>query len=299
MQFDWYQATIDSTPASIIDAAMGSLAGAHDVEHLDHGGKGYKATALIRDRGQDTLATLLYRSASAMPNLKGTSHNAVPVSDMIRKHWPKHSVSRLDVAEDMAADGLFENIEDRMRRIARGHAIESGKVIIPDASEKGRTYYVGSPTSATMVRLYEKGLHEISRGNADADPHHVRLEIQARPQKAAKQRFATIAPAAVWGSSKWTQHLAQEVMALDVPRLNLRPREETDLEHTTAAVVHQYLNHAKKHGAVIGEIEHGLVSPSARDAITLWGERLIADMIRADEQRVGASALTDLFPAAS
>lgn len=298
MQFDWYQATIDSPPSSIIDAAMASLDGAHDVEHLDHGGKGYKATALIRDRGQDTLATLLYRSQSASPNLKGTSHNAVPVSEMIRKHWPKHSVSRLDVAEDMTADGLFENIEDRMRRIARGHSLESGKVIIPDVCEKGRTYYVGAATSATMVRLYEKGLHERSRGNADADPNHVRLEIQARPQKAAKQRFATLAPAAVWGSSKWTQHLAQEVMSLDVERLHLRPREETDLERTTAHVVHQFRLHAIKHGTVIGEIEHGLVTPSARDAITLWGERLVADMIREHEQRTGASSVSGQFPAA-
>lgn len=291
MQFDWYQATISAPHQVIIDQVMASLDGAHDVEHLDHGGKGYKGTALIRDRGQDTLATLLYASKSASPNLKGTSHNAVPVANLIRRHWPVHSVSRLDVAEDMTADGLFDNIEDRMRKIARGHSIESGKVIVPDVAAKGRTYYVGAASSATMVRLYEKGLHEIGRGNADADPNHVRLEIQARPQKAAKQRFATIEPASVWGSSKWTQHLAQEVMALDVQRLHLRPREETDLEMTTAHVAHQYRQHAVKHGTVIGEVEHGLVSPSVRDAITLWCERLAAEMIREHEARTGASNL--------
>lgn len=292
MQFDWYQATIDAPPQTIIDQVMASLDGAHDVEQLARGGSGYRHTALVRDRGQDTLATLLFGSMNAAPNLRGTSHNAVPIADLIRKHWPNHSVSRLDVAEDMTAEGLFENIEDRMRKIARGHGLESGLSFIPDCLEKGRTYRVGAPMSATMVRLYEKGLEQRGKGVADADPNHVRLEIQARPQKTAKQRFATIEPVAVWGSSKWTQHLAQDVMALDVERLNLRPREETDLERTTAHVVHQFRQHAIKHGTVIGETEHGLVMPSARDAITLWGERLIADMIREHEARTGSTRLT-------
>lgn len=290
MQFDWYQATIASPPQSIVDAAMASLDNAHDVHHLDRGGSGYRATTLIRDKGQDTIATLLHGSKSAAPNLRGTSHNAVPVSAMIRKHWPIHAVSRLDVAEDMTSEGLFERIEDRMRGIARGHGLESGLSFIPDCLEKGRTYRVGAPMSATMVRLYEKGLEQRGKGVEDADPHHVRLEIQARPQKSAKQRFASLEPSAVWGSSKWTQVLAEHVMGLEVERLNLRPREETDLERTTAHVVQQFGQHAVKHGTVIATHEQGLVDPSERDAILMWCDRLASDMIRAAQERAARNA---------
>lgn len=288
MHFDWYQATIASTPQGIVDVAMASLDDAHDVDHMDRGGSGYTSTTLIRNKGRDTIATLLHGSKSAAPNLRGTSHNAVPVSAMIRKHWPKHAVSRLDVAEDMTADGLFGRIEDRMRAIALKSGLDSGLSYIPDCAEKGRTYRVGAPTSATLVRLYEKGLEQQGKGVADADPHHVRLEIQARPQKAAKLTFATLEPAAVWGSSKWTQVLAEHVMGLDVERLILRPREETELERTTAHVVYQFGKHAVKHGTVIAEHEHGLIEPTKRDAILMWCDRLATQMIRAEEDREAA-----------
>jgi len=291
MHFDWYQATIDAPAQVILDAAMASLDGAHEVEHIDRGGSGYKASAAIRDRRGDMMAFMLHGSKSAAPNLRGSSHHAEPIASFIREHYPVHAVSRVDVAEDMTAPDLFESLKTVMQRISTAHGLESGLSIIPDTAERGSTYYVGSDKSATRVRLYQKDFERASKGEialAEADPDLTRLEIQCRPQKKAKRMFATKTTEEAWGASKWTQHLASVVLKLDVERLNLRPREESDLERTTAQIVHQYRKHAIKHGTVISRMEDGLVMPSARDAIEAFAERLKTDMLREHEIRTGA-----------
>lgn len=294
MHFDWYQATIDAPAQTILDAAMASLDGAHEVEHIDRGGSGYKASAAIRDRRGDMMAFMLHGSKSAAPNLRGSSHHAEPIASFIREHYPVHAVSRVDVAEDMTAPDLFESLKTVMHRISTAHGLESGLSIIPDTAERGSTYYVGSDKSATRVRLYQKDFERASKGEialAEADPDLTRLEIQCRPQKKAKQMFATKTTEEAWGASKWTQHLASVVLKLDVERLNLRPREESDLERTTAQIVHQYRKHAIKHGTVISRMEDGLVTPTFRDAIEAFTDRLREDMIREHEIRTGAYAL--------
>lgn len=290
MRFDWYQATVPQDVDLILDAAMSELPGAHDVERLDRGGKGYTAMCLIRDQERDVIGTVLHGSSSAAPNVKGTGINAEPVADLIRKHWPLHSVSRLDVAEDMTAPGLFGELSEKMRKVGKAFDMDSGLEFVPDVAEKGRTYRLGSPSSDVLVRCYEKGLELQGKGVEDADPHHVRLEIQVRPQKAAKKRFASIAPAEVWGSSRWTKQLASTVLSLDVERVLVNPRVRSGLEATTAHVVAQYLQHAIKHGTVIGERRHGLVDMTEEEAVDYWLHKvreLMGSKIRSDRIRDG------------
>lgn len=288
MQFDWYQATIAAPPSTILDAAMADLPNAHEIVHEARGGAGYSNSAKILDRGGDTLAFMLHGSKTAAPNLRGTSHRAVPVSELIRRHWPDHAVSRVDVAEDMTEEGLFRRIETQMRTIARAHSIESGLAFVPDDLDKGMTYRVGAPSSATLVRLYEKGREMLSKGTCtveDFDPHHVRIEIQCRPQKAAKKRFATLDPVEAWGSSKWTQHLAAAVMALDVERLNLRPRDATDWDRTQMHLVHQFGNHMMQGGLRLAETVDGLVDPRVEDRVDAYLARLRTDLIERERER--------------
>ena len=75
-----------------------------------------------------------------------------------------------------------------------------------DFPELGRTQYVGTPKSVSMLRLYEKGrqpeyVHL-------AKPDWVRAEIQVRPTKEAKTEFSHLTALEAWGASGWTRELA-------------------------------------------------------------------------------------------
>ena len=69
---------------------------------------------------------------------------------------------------------------------------------------------MGSHASAVRCRLYEKGrqpeYRHLGRDN------WARLEVQARPAKAAKEAYSALSPVDVWGASRWTRELAQDVL---------------------------------------------------------------------------------------
>jgi DNA relaxase NicK len=59
--------------------------------------------------------------------------------------------------------------------------------------------------------MYEKGKQpEYAHLNK---PDWVRLELQVRPQKEAKDSFSTLSPLQVWGASKWSRDLAARILA--------------------------------------------------------------------------------------
>jgi hypothetical protein len=43
-------------------------------------------------------------------------------------------------------------------------------------------------------------------------PNWVRLELQVRPEKEAKERYSTATPMEVWGASRWTRDLAARIL---------------------------------------------------------------------------------------
>jgi hypothetical protein len=79
-----------------------------------------------------------------------------------------------------------------------------------DFPELGRTQYLGATTSATQLRLYEKGKQPEYRHLAR--PEWVRAEIQIRPVLHAKSRYSTISAHDAWGASSWSQELAGDIL---------------------------------------------------------------------------------------
>ena len=71
----------------------------------------------------------------------------------------EHSVSRIDVAEDMQEVGLFEKLTDSLLEHGKRNRVKVSTVgdWLTDDAIDGRTLYLGSPTSAATIRLYEKG----------------------------------------------------------------------------------------------------------------------------------------------
>jgi DNA relaxase NicK len=96
--------------------------------------------------------------------------------------------SRLDVAMDDRA-GLLQ-------KQAIEAAIDSGRVVsryksvhehrsrsLSEAKEEGWTRYFGANSSETKIRIYDKCLERLAKGQ-EADGHWMRVELQARREKA-------------------------------------------------------------------------------------------------------------------
>lgn len=101
----------------------------------------------------------------------------------------------------------------------------------------GRTVYVGAPTSAVRVRLYEKWLEspgEYAEGTN-------RVEVQLRPASRVKQRVSEWTAAETFCASKVTRALASALGDRKAPRATLHVKRGTpDLERTLEVMGHQY-----------------------------------------------------------
>lgn len=297
-QFDWYQASIPAPPQVVVDTLASSFDDFHDVKHLDRGGSGYTESAMLRDREGDTIALVRY-GGNQHPNVQTSSFRAIAGSAAIRKHWPDHRVSRLDVACDFDGPEVYTEITTACRGIADVHRLSSGREFVPDDPEAGRTYYLGSAASNVMLRAYEKGREQRAKGVADAPIDWTRVELQVRPQKAAKTTLATMQPEAAWGVARWTQDVGMLMLSKEAERILIDPRIESDAERTMGHVVHQYRLFALDYGTRVSEVVHGLIDPTPTEAFRAFCDRLFERMCAEHEARTGRATLTGRTPAAS
>lgn len=101
----------------------------------------------------------------------------------------------------------------------------------------GRTVYLGSPTSAVRVRLYEKWLE--SPGQYEEGTS--RVEVQLRPPSRAKVAVSKWSRAETFCASQLTRRLADALGSdLEVPASLQKSRGTPDLERTLAAMGEQY-----------------------------------------------------------
>lgn len=277
-KFDWYQATIPATAEDAEATLREGLDGCTAARSSNRGGNGYRNSVMFLDARGGELGVLLH-GGNAQPNFRASSHRAPAAARAVRRAWPVHRVTRMDVALDYTGPGVFDHLHGIAREIADRNRLKTGLMFQPDLLDRGRTYRIGSPASPVMVRLYEKGLHEAARGrNREPDPDWTRLEIQVRPQKAAKATFATVEPQAAWGASKWTAQLIEAVMGEEPVRLEVDPRVESEWERTQANLVQQYARHAMAGGfrALAGTDEDATTSNAVDAYIAILRRDLLA-----------------------
>jgi hypothetical protein len=117
---------------------------------------------------------------------------------------------------------------------------------------KGRTVYLGAPSSAVRLRLYDKREELLSK-YCDADralvvrarslPEHLsRLEAQIRPHtRDAKARFATIEPTQALGCSRWMREVWGAVAGLELVPVQVgRGWRQSDDERAYRYLLAQY-----------------------------------------------------------
>ena len=123
----------------------------------------------------------------------------------------EHRCTRVDSCADFDAPGAFEGLLRPVEQVTKDHRLYAQRLGDWEGHpELGRTYMVGAASSPIRARLYEKGRQPEYRHLAR--DHWCRLELQIRPQKDAKAEYSKLSAMDVWGASKWTRQLAEEVL---------------------------------------------------------------------------------------
>lgn len=147
-----------------------------------------------------------------MIEVKGEATPAA-VKALRERYW--HRVTRADSCADFDAPGAFEGLLEHCMATKAKHRLKGDKRgDWDDFPEDGRTMYLGAPTSAVRLRLYEKGKQPEYRHLSR--PDWVRMEIQARPAKEAKTAFNSLSAEQVWGAATWSRELAAAALQAHV-----------------------------------------------------------------------------------
>lgn len=212
--WDWYQASFEADPDQVIKKFCEDQGCIPEQTKPQPPYLYGVAFCPIDKYGQiDTknpLATLHYGGVNDKLMIRVTSVEADMLTPYLRKSWPKHQVSRADMALDVDQEGIFEEWSAWLIKYAKANRLKTGFAGDWANGSQGRTLYVGSRKSAVFIRLYEKGHEQIQKGSRNASVDWVRFEAEIKPQnKPGKTRLATIAPHQCFGVSKLTREFAQ------------------------------------------------------------------------------------------
>jgi hypothetical protein len=214
-RFDAYTATTRAAkPFDLIPLAM--RGGDRFRQHRGHHGFEHRAS-LVGPDGSEAAAISWGGMHGDLVMLEAKGERTPSVVSALRDRY-EHRCSRVDSCHDVDEVGAFDALVKPCTRIKREHGIKGGKAgDWDDFPEDGRTLYLGASTSAVRLRLYEKGKQPEYR-HLDR-PDWVRIEVQVRPAKAAKETFSKADPLAVWGASAWTRDIAAAVLAAELAPL--------------------------------------------------------------------------------
>lgn len=164
------------------------------------------------------------------------------VVDELRARY-EHRCTRVDSCYDVDQPGAFDLMLSPCLQVKKNHRLKGSKAgDWDDFPEDGRTLYLGAQTSPVRLRLYEKG-HQPEYRHLNR-PDWVRLELQVRPAKEAKEAYSKADSLAVWGASAWARELAglvleSELVPLPAGTTYRLPEEERAIRF----MCKQYGNH--------------------------------------------------------
>lgn len=139
------------------------------------------------------------------------------VVDRLRERF-EHRCTRVDSCYDVEEEGAFLALLEPCWQIKEKYKLKGSKAGDWDHfPDDGRTLYIGANTSPVKLRLYEKGKQPEYRHAKR--PDWVRIELQVRPAKDAKDTFSKADSLSVWGASAWSRELAGMVLYSQISRL--------------------------------------------------------------------------------
>jgi hypothetical protein len=251
--FDWYQATIPRPVDDVIEL-LHDLAPGLSLSH-GRGAHGFEHAAILGSITDGQAARIWHGGSHEYPHAVLSGEWAQPGAELIRAAWPEHSVSRLDVREDFTDEGAFDAIQPQLLAAAKAHRVQVGTAGDHLLRMKGRTCYLGAPSSNVRMRLYDKREEVLSKlpgfgerrhqAFARLQPfpdHWARLEAQIRPKtKLAKQVFASIEPVDALGCTEWMREIWKGVAGLELKPVQVgRGWRQSDDERAYRYLLAQY-----------------------------------------------------------
>ena len=240
-RWDWYQATISERPEHVIEAIA---AGFPSVRLKDGRGQHGYAKRVDVLSGDEVAARVNYGGSNGPPNATSSGDRAPLFAELIRREFPRHSVTRCDTCYDFIDETTtFESLRNTLHRIAMERNIQTELAGDYERKLRGRTYYLGSRKSPTHLRLYEKGIQMESTllaVGAPPLPEWLRAEMQVRPQGSRKLQAATVSPVDAWGYVRWGPSVADELLGMSVARAAPVLSKDTSFQEAMFSLMHQY-----------------------------------------------------------
>ena len=243
IRFDAYTATTRAAnPHQLIDL----LAEVSGFDHSVQQGRGmhtFGHRVSVKDSSGFEVGSVQWgghQGDLAMIEVKGEP-TPKAVEALRARYW--HRVTRVDSCADFDAPGAFEGLLGPCLEVKAKHRLKGERRgDWDDFPEDGRTQYLGAPTSAVKVRLYEKGKQPEYRHLAR--PNWARIEVQVRPTKEAKSDYNKLSASEVWGAAKWTRDLAARTLQAHVdPHPAVTVYRHTEREAALRWMCQQYGSH--------------------------------------------------------
>jgi hypothetical protein len=220
-RFDWYQASVRSDVSAVRACLLGSFPGS-SWERQRAAPHGYKFADKLVDSDGD-VARVWWGGTHQWPHVVASGDVTPAVVEVLRFELPEHGVSRADPCIDFAEPGSYDRLQGLALEIAKARGLRVGCAGDHLVTQKGRTLYLGAPSSVTRLRLYDKAeeLRQKLRNDPEAlatvPSELARLEVQVRPHSPeAKAAAARLSPVEVMGSASWTRALMRSVADLEI-----------------------------------------------------------------------------------
>lgn len=240
VRFDGYTATGQDIDVSTVIGWLFAH-GNGETLHQGHGFHTFKDRIWVTDATGDQVGAVQFggskQGGRVMVEVKGEPTPAVV--EALRGAY-EHRCTRVDACADWDAPGAYTRVLERVVEVKKEHKLYGERRgDWEDHPEKGRTQYLGASSSPIKARLYEKGLQpEYEHLGLK---NWVRLELQVRPQKDAKNEYSKLSPIEVWGASRWTRELAACVLLEHVePHPAGTVFKLTDRDHKLRWMLRQY-----------------------------------------------------------
>lgn len=211
MRFDAYTATMTDLGAT---EALPLVFFAGDTVRHGRGFHTFGERMAVQDQWGQEVASIQWGGRQADRVMVEVKGERTPQAVERLRTRSEHRCTRVDSCYDIDQPGAFDAISEALQGIKQEYKLWGEKRGDWDNPETGRTLYLGSPSSAVRMRFYEKGKQPEYRHLGRFD--YVRLEVQVRPAKEARDHYATLSAEEVWGAASWTRKVASEVLRTTV-----------------------------------------------------------------------------------
>lgn len=162
---------------------------------------------------------------------------------------------RADIALDFNGSEYFGKIALELVNLAKLKKLKTSTVGDWAQRVGGRTLYVGSRTSAFMIRLYEKYKQKGIDTNGEET---IRLELEIKPYKHARLSAFSLSASELVGSSSVYSPIFKKYIEINEGITLANIRKETSHESALRQLVIQYQNTLKKQLEIDGGCVHTL-----------------------------------------